>query len=226
MRNTFNRNRHAQSCENLPGRIDPLPGYPCKLVRLRHMKQAFQIVVLTIVFIGCVLGYERWSRPGPLGAPFTLVDSRGRTVTEADIRARPAAVFFGYTMCPDICPTTLFELNRQLEKLGPLADKIGVWFFTVDPERDTPQVLHDYIANFSDKIIGISGDPAQVHAAVKSFNIAADKVDSGDGDYTYDHTAAVILLNKGGRLRGIIPYQENDEIAVEQLKSLAQSADK
>jgi len=190
------------------------------------MKQVSQIIVLTIVFIACVLGYEHWTRPGPLGDPFKLVDSRGKTVTEADIRAKPAAIFFGYTMCPDICPTTLLNLTRQLEKLGPAADKIGVWFFTVDPERDTPEFMHDYISNFSDRIIGISGDPVKVHAAVKSFNIAAEKVDNSDGNYTYNHTAAVILLNKGGRKRSIIPYQETDEIAVEQLKSLAESADR
>jgi len=190
------------------------------------MKQFFQMIALTVVFIACMLAYVHWTRPGPLGQPFTLVDSRGQTVTQADIRAKPAAIFFGYTMCPDVCPTTLLDLTRHLQQLGPLADKIGVWFFTVDPERDTPQLMHDYIANFSDRIIGISGDPAQVHAAVKSFNIAAEKVDSGDGDYTYNHTAAVLLLNKGGRLRAIIPYQEADETAVEQLKNLAESADK
>lgn len=191
-----------------------------------YIKQAFQIIVLIAVFIACIFAYARLTRPGPLGAPFTLTDSRGKTVTEADIRAKPAAIFFGYTMCPDVCPTTLLELTDWLEKLGPDADRIGIWFFTVDPERDTPQLMHDYISVFSDRIIGISGEPAKVHAAVKSFNIAAEKVDSGDGDYTYNHTAAVLLLNKGGRLRGIIPYQEKDEIAIQQLKSLAESADR
>ncbi|RCL03238.1 MAG: SCO1/SenC family protein [Candidatus Tokpelaia sp. JSC189] len=196
------------------------------LLQENYIKQAFQITVLTVVFIACIFAYAQLTRPGPLGTPFTLIDSSGKTVTEADIRAKPAAIFFGYTMCPDVCPTTLLELTNWLEKLGPDADKIGVWFFTVDPERDTPQLMHEYISVFSDRIIGVSGDPKKIHAAIESFNIAVEKVDSGDGDYTYNHTAAVLLLNKGGHLRGIIPYQEKDEIAVQKLKSLAESADR
>ncbi|RCL02738.1 MAG: SCO1/SenC family protein [Candidatus Tokpelaia sp. JSC188] len=195
-------------------------------MKKKYIKQALQVIVLTAFFIACSIIYARLTRPGPLGAPFTLIDSRGRVVTEADIRVKPAAIFFGYTMCPDVCPTTLLELTNWLEKLGSDADKIGVWFFTVDPERDTPQLMHEYISMFSNKIIGISGDPKKVHAAVRSFNIAAEKIDSGDGDYTYDHTAAVLLLNKGGYLRSIIPYQEKDEIAIQQLKNLAESVNK
>jgi len=189
------------------------------------MKQACRIAILIFVFVTCIFGYESWRRAGPLGDAFVLVDSRGMAVTEADIRAKPAVVFFGYTMCPDICPTTLFNLSTQLEALGSEADKIGVWFFTVDPERDTPQLMHDYLSNFSDKIRGISGDPQKVHAAVRSFNIIAEKVNNENDYYTYDHTAAVILLEKGGRLKGKIPYKENNEVAIEQLRKLAASVD-
>lgn len=193
------------------------------------MKAVAYIIVLTGVFVASVFGYDALVNR-PLGADFTLVDSNGRTVTQDDIRAKPTAIFFGYTMCPDICPTTLGELTQWLDKLGPEADKLGVWFVTVDPERDTPEVLHDYLSNFTNKVVGISGDSAKVHAMVASFNIAAKKVEGEDGDYTYDHTAAIILMKKGGRFAGIIPYnvEENnnelkDEIAVERLKKLAQS---
>lgn len=190
------------------------------------MLRALRIIILTTVFIICVCGYEHWTSSGPFGDPFTLINSRGDIVTEADIRAKPAAIFFGYTMCPDVCPMTLLNLSSQLETLGPAANKIGFWFFTVDPERDTPQVMHDYISNFSDKILGISGDPERVRSVLKSFNIIAEKVEHKDGYYTYDHTAAVILLNKGGRLKNIIPYQESSDVAIEQLRKLAESTDK
>jgi len=177
-----------------------------------------------IALFAALLGFYVWfTMPGALGGNFNLTDSNGRPVSEADLRAKPSAVFFGYTHCPDICPTTLFDLQNWLQKLGKSADTINVWFVTVDPERDTPQILHDYLANVSSRIIGISGEPQAVHKMVESFNIAARKVAGEDGDYTYDHTAAVLLLNKGGRLRGIIPYQEKDSIAIEQLKALADS---
>ncbi|RCL03616.1 MAG: SCO1/SenC family protein [Candidatus Tokpelaia sp. JSC161] len=190
------------------------------------MKKAVLIIIFTMIFIISVLIYEHLTHPGPFGSPFTLTDSHGKQVTERDIRAKPAVIFFGYTMCPDICPTTLFDLSRYLKKLGHEADKIGVWLFTVDPEKDTPQVLNDYISNFSEKIIGISGEPNKVHAAIKSFQIIAEKkVNKDNNDYTYDHTASIILLNKGGRFIGKIRYQEDEKIALYQLRQLAKSAD-
>lgn len=191
------------------------------------MKTFVLFIVLIVVFIAGAVGYNKYTQPGPVGGPFELTDSNGKVVTEKDIRAKPAVVFFGYTMCPDVCPTTLMDMQRWLTDLGPDADKLGVWFFTVDPEHDTPQVMHDYLSNFSDKIIGISGDPKKVHDVVKSFNIVAIKVPGASGEYTYDHTAAVILLRKGGKPAGIIPYipdvgsaSERDGIAMDKLRNL------
>ena len=188
------------------------------------MKLIAKFAAIIAVFFIAIFGWAHFTKPKPFGDDFSLIDSNGKTVTQDDIRAQPSAVFFGYTMCPDVCPTTLLDITEWLDALGPDADKIKVWFFTVDPERDTPQVMHDYISNFSDRIIGISGDPQKVHDAIKSFNIVADKVPGKDGDYTYDHTAAVILLRKGGRVRTTIPYQQDKEVAVEWLKELANSA--
>lgn len=191
------------------------------------LKSAIAFIFVTIAFIASVFLYDSYVNP-PLGDNFTLIDSNGKAVSEKDLRAKPSAIFFGYTMCPDICPTTLSDLTNWLKELGPDADKINVWFVTVDPERDTPQVLHDYLENFTDKVVGISGAPEKVHKLVESFNIAAQKVPGDNGDYTYDHTAAIILMKKGGRLAGIIPYNINesanelkDEIAITRLKKLA-----
>ncbi|EJF91462.1 SCO family protein [Bartonella melophagi] len=190
------------------------------------MKNVMYIFGLTIIFLAGVFTYDAWKNK-PLGDDFTLIDSNGQTVTEADIRSKPSAIFFGFTMCPESCPTTLTDLDRWLTEIGPNADKLGIWFITVDPERDTPEVLRDYLSNFTNNIIGISGDPEKVHKMVSSFNIVAEKVPGTNGNYTYDHTAAIFLLKKGGKLAGIIPYntEENenqlkDDIAIKRLKKL------
>ncbi|WP_336288260.1 MULTISPECIES: SCO family protein [unclassified Bartonella] len=190
------------------------------------MKNVIRILGLTVIFLAGVFIYDAFKNK-PLGDNFILTDSNGETVTEADIRSKPSVVFFGFTMCPEICPTTLSNLDRWLTTIGSEADKLGLWFVTVDPERDTPEVLHDYLSNFTSKIIGITGDPEKVRKMVDSFNVVAEKVPGTNGNYTYNHTAAIFLLKKGGKLAGIIPYdiQENnnelkDDIAIERLKKL------
>ncbi|TIX38511.1 MAG: SCO family protein, partial [Mesorhizobium sp.] len=131
----------------------------------------------------------------PYGAPFALVDQKGAPITEAAFRGHPSVVFFGFTHCPEVCPTTLFELSGWLKTLGDGGKNLNAYFVTVDPERDTPEIIKAYVGNFSDRIVGISGDPDKVHAMAKSFGIYWKKVDTGDGDYTMDHTASVLLLN-------------------------------
>ncbi|CAK01917.1 SCO family protein [Bartonella tribocorum] len=190
------------------------------------MKNVIRIFSLTVIFLGGVFIYDIFVNK-PLGDNFTLTDSNGKTITEADVRSKPSIIFFGFTMCPEICPTTLMNLDRWLTALGPKADKLGKWFVTVDPERDTPEVLHEYLSNFTNEIVGISGDPEKVHKMVNSFNIVAEKVPGTDGNYTYDHTAAIFLLKKGGKLAGVIRYEPKeddnelkDEITIERLKKL------
>lgn len=190
------------------------------------MKNVIRILGLTVIFLIGIFIYDTL-RNKPLGDNFTLTDSNGKTITEVDIRSKPSIIFFGFTMCPESCPTTLVNLDRWLTALGPKADKLGVWFVTVDPERDTPEILHDYLSNFNNKITGISGDPEKVHKMVNSFNIVAEKVPGTDGNYTYNHTAAIFLLKKGGKLSGVIPYDAKesdnelrDDIAIERLKKL------
>jgi len=184
------------------------------------MEKSLRFILLSACFILAILTYNYFSAPGPLGDSFSLIDSNGRRVTQGDLRAKPTAIFFGFTHCADICPTTLFDMNLWQERLGTEADKMQVWFVTVDPERDTPQVMQDYLSNFAPGVLGISGAADAVHAMVKSFNIVAEKVDMGGGDYSYDHTAAIILLKKGGARHSIIPYGEREEIALERLKDL------
>lgn len=155
------------------------------------------------------------------GAPFTLVDQDGAEITEAAFRGAPSAVFFGFTHCPEVCPTTLFELDGWLKQLGDEGKDINAFFVTVDPERDTPEVIGSYVTNVSDRITGISGDPEKVLAMVKSFGIYWKKVDLENGDYTMDHTASVMLLDRAGDFAGTIAYGENPETAIAKLKRLA-----
>ena len=135
---------------------------------------------------------------GAIGGPFSLVSEDGREVTERDFVGGPLLVFFGYTHCPDVCPTTLFDLSEVLKAVG--ADKkVGGLFVTVDPARDTPAVLKEYLAAFDPRIRGLSGDEARIAAVEKAFRVYAKKVPQENGGYTMDHTALVYLMDKQGR---------------------------
>ncbi len=154
------------------------------------------------------------------GAPFTLVDQKGGEITETALRGQPSAVFFGFTHCPEVCPTTLFELDGWLNLLGEEGEPIQAYFVSVDPERDTPEVLDNYVSNVSDRITGITGDPEKVAAMAKSFGIYSKKVQLEDGDYTMDHTASILLIDRSGDFFGTIAYGENSDTALAKLKRL------
>lgn len=133
-----------------------------------------------------------------IGGPFELVDQNGQKVTQESFVGRPTLVFFGFTHCPDICPTTLFEMSQLFEALGPDARKVTGLFVTVDPERDTPEVMKSYLGSFHPSIQGLTGTPEQVAAVIKAYRAYAKKVPTQDGDYTMDHTAIVYLMGKDG----------------------------
>lgn len=133
-----------------------------------------------------------------IGGSFTLIGQDGQVVTNADLAGRPYLVFFGYTHCPDFCPTALFEISAIFKELGP-DKRIAALFVTVDPERDTPDVLKTYLANFDSRIIGLTGDPQKTEAIAKAFRVYAGKVPGDNaGDYTVDHTGAVYLMDRRG----------------------------
>ncbi|MGB6117943.1 MAG: SCO family protein [Mesorhizobium sp.] len=184
------------------------------------------LYVLLFLIAGAVgwFGFQQYNRffgEDAYGVSFKLVDQTGQPISERELRAQPSAVFFGFTHCPEICPTTLYELDQWLGKLGPDADKLRAFFVTVDPARDTPEVMNLYVSNVSKRITGITGSPEEVEAMVRGYNIYFKKVDTGGGDYTMDHTAAVILLDRGGGFAGTIAYEENPETAIAKLKRLA-----
>jgi protein SCO1/2 len=134
-----------------------------------------------------------------IGGPFSLTDQNGRTVTDKDLRGHPFLVFFGFTHCPDVCPTSLFEISEVLGKLGPDAQKVSAVFVTIDPERDTPAAMKDYLSSFNPRFVGLTGDPAAIAAVAKEYRVYVKKVPLDNGDYTMDHTALVYLMDKDGR---------------------------
>jgi protein SCO1/2 len=161
---------------------------------------------------------------GPFGVPFQLVAQNGQPVTEKAFQDKPTALFFGFTHCPEVCPTTLFELNGWLRQVDPDGTKLNGFFVSVDPERDTPELLGQYISNVTDRVKGISGPPEKVNEMIKGFKVYAKRVPvdekNPNGDYTMDHTASVFLLDNGGRFAGTIAYGENPDVAVKKLENL------
>lgn len=184
------------------------------------------LVGIVILMAGAFgyMGYESWYKPlhsgEAFGDAFTLTDQSGQPITEAAFRGHPTAVFFGFTHCPEVCPTTLFELDGWLKQLGPEGEAIRAFFVSVDPERDTPEIMNSYVSNVSDRITGITGETAKVEAMAKSFGIYWKKVPLDGGDYTMDHTASILLLGRNGDFFGTIAYGENPDTAVAKLKRL------
>ena len=158
-----------------------------------------------VLFIGVVLfaaGNFSGGGPGPsaIGGPFTLTDENGKPITEAALKGHPSLVFFGYTHCPDVCPTALFDMSEVLRALGPDAGRTAALFITVDPERDTPAVMKDYLSSFDPHLRGLTGSDAAITAVEKEYRVYAKKVPTGQGDdYSMDHTALVYLMDKEGR---------------------------
>ncbi len=155
-----------------------------------------------------------------IGGPFSLTDHRGRAVTERDFRGRPMAVFFGFTYCPDVCPTTLTEMAGFIEALGPDADRIQWVFVSVDAERDTPQALASYLEAFDHRITGLTGTEEQIAAAARAFRVYYRRVPLESGSYTMDHAASVFLLDAEGRFAGTLDYKERERVALEKLRLL------
>jgi protein SCO1/2 len=141
------------------------------------------------------------SEDGPvaIGGPFRLTGPDGQTVTEKSFPGKWTLVFFGYTFCPDVCPTTMIDIAKALELLGPRAESIQPLFITVDPKRDTPAVLKGYIANFDKRIMGLSGSPEAVADTLKAYRVyAAERTDTSGGPALFDHSAIIYLMKPSG----------------------------
>ena len=157
------------------------------------------VLFSAVIFIVTGRSPSPIAMPSAVGGPFNLVDQNGKSITDQDMMGKPFLVFFGFTHCPDVCPTTLFDVSEVFRALGPDAKGVRALFVTVDPERDTPAVLKDYLSSFDPRIIGVTGDEIAIAAAEKAYRVYAKKVATDGGGYTMDHTAIVYLMNKDGR---------------------------
>lgn len=160
----------------------------------------------------------------PFGGPFELTRSDGSVLTDKSLAGRPYAIFFGFTRCPDVCPTTLARLALLRKKLGADGDKFDIVFVSIDPERDRPQDIGAYAEMFGTPIIAATGTDAQLAQIRKGFGVYMKKVPldpaQPDGDYTIDHTAGIFLMDAKGRLSSIIDHHEAEETALDKLRML------
>jgi cytochrome oxidase Cu insertion factor (SCO1/SenC/PrrC family) len=150
-----------------------------------------------------------------VGGPFTLTDQTGRTVTDADYRGKWMLVYFGYTFCPDVCPTELQTIAGALDRLGPDAAKIVPIFITIDPARDTPPVLADYVRLFDKRLVGLTGSDAQIHDVARAYRVYYAKVTQKSSDsYLMDHSSFIYLMSPEGRFRALLqPGETPDAMA-------------
>ena len=156
-----------------------------------------------------------------IGSPFSLIDHRGMVITEKDFLGHPSALFFGFTHCPEVCPTTMSKLSILLDELGTKGDQIKVYFVTLDPDRDTPEVLMNYLSAFNERFIAITGNTNDVETLARSWKVYWKRTKTSDGGYTLAHTASVLLLNSKSNFVGTIGWKEEATVALEKLKRLA-----
>ncbi|MFD2184506.1 SCO family protein [Rhodoplanes azumiensis] len=191
--------------------------------RLALLAGAFSIGLLlclglVLVATGRLGGNSSVATAAAVGGPFRLVDQDGQPISDTDLRGKPFLMFFGFTHCPDVCPTALFEASELLRALGPDAGRTAVLFVSVDPERDTPAVLKDYLSSFEPGLRGVTGTPEAIAAVAKAFRVYYRKVPLEAGDYTMDHTAIVYLMDKQGKFVAPFNIKRAPEDAAADLK--------
>ncbi len=159
-----------------------------------------------------------WARE-PVGGPFALIDHTGTARTEQDFRGKLLLVYFGFTYCPDVCPADLQNIGLALDQLGTAGGRVQPLFVTLDPERDTPAHLADYVPAFHPRLIGLTGDDAAIRAAADAYKVYYAKVtNEGGNDYTVDHTAFIYLMGPDGRYLGFFPPGTGAERIAEMLR--------
>jgi protein SCO1 len=157
-------------------------------------------------------------------ARFTLTTTDGTVVTEQNFRGEWLVVYFGYTFCPDICPTTMMEIAGALKTLGPRADDVRGLFITIDPQRDTPSVLSEYLKSFDPRLVGLTGTATQIKAAARDFRVFYERNDNDDGGYTYDHSTFVYLIDPDGNFAKAIAGEVGSDKIADVLTALMNAA--
>jgi len=186
---------------------------------------------LAVVAFGFAAYQYEARDPGPvaqnniqMGGAFHLVDQNGRPVSDRDLLGKPTVMFFGYTYCPDVCPTTLADMSAWLKALGPDADKLNLVYVTIDPERDTPARLKSYLTAFDPRIRGLTGSPQAVAEAAHDYNVYYQKVPLQGGEYSMDHSTLIYLMDARGHMAELVQYGTPRDQVVASLKKLLKPA--
>lgn len=179
---------------------------------------ALAVAVAAFLLVG---GQRQGYGVALVGGPFTLTDQNGKRVTEKDFAGKYMLVFFGYTSCPDICPAGLQVMTAAMEKLGPLADDVQPVFITIDPARDTPEVLKEYASNFHPRLAALTGSEADIAAAARAYRVfyGKPKGEEGKADYLMDHTAIHYVMGRDGKFLTHISYGTNAATFAAKIKS-------
>jgi protein SCO1/2 len=189
----------------------------------RRKLPGFAIALAALVVLAVIGAGTAWFMQGgapTIGGPFKLVNGEGRPVTDRDFRGHYLLVYFGYTFCPDVCPTTLNQVAEALDKLGPKGEQVQPLFITVDPKRDTPQVVGQYVAAFSPRLVGLTGTPEEIAKVAREYRVyyAIHKTAGAPGDYTVDHSSILYLMSPSGAF--IAPIRA-DQSGAEMAKDIA-----
>jgi protein SCO1 len=179
---------------------------------------AASLLIGLMLMLWALGGLRDATAPAAIGGPFQLTDQTGQTVTEKNLRGRPTLIFFGFTHCPDVCPTSLFEISEVLRAMGKDADRVNAYFVSVDPERDTNAAMKEYLSSFDPHLKGLTGNPDAVAKVISGFRVYAKKVPLKDGDYTMDHTALVYLMDRDGKFVAPFNLKRTPEEAAADLK--------
>jgi protein SCO1/2 len=179
---------------------------------------AGSLVIGLLVMLWALGGARSIATPAAIGGPFQLTDQAGQTVTEKEMQGRPTLIFFGFTHCPDVCPTSLFEISEVLRAMGPDADRVNAYFISVDPERDTADAMKDYLSSFDPHLKGLTGPPEDLAKVISEYRVYAKKVPLKDGDYTMDHTALVYLMDRDGKFVAPFNLKRTPDEAASDLK--------
>lgn len=184
-------------------------------------------IMIIAAFAVAALALTQWPTKGPIGSgtaliggPFTMINQKGETVTEQNFKGHYTIYFFGFTFCPDVCPTELQVLSAALKELGANADKITPVFVSVDPERDTPKIIGEYVSSFDPRLVGLTGSPEQVAAMAKAFHIFYQKVPNPKDpkDYEMDHSSIIYLMGPDGTFVKHFPYSTDAKALALDLK--------
>lgn len=189
-------------------------------------KNPFMLIATTIsaIFFCVLIGilfftFKDEPRNSKFNTAFSLVNDEGESVDQSIFKGNPSLVYFGYTHCPEVCPTTLFEVAGYLKELGEDGASIKSYLFTVDPERDTPEIMNSYVTAFSDRITGVTGTPEEIKRVIAGWRAFAEKVPNKSGGYSMSHTMDLFLIGSDGRLKGLIPYGADPGEAVRKIRS-------